>query len=243
MEAQRMARGLMAEHGLKGWTLVLDRAKTRAGVCRAGRREIGLSRELTVLHSAQQVRDTVLHEIAHALVGPGHGHDAVWRATAVRIGGSGERCVPSDAPKVEGPWVGVCPAGHRMSVHRRPVRVRTCPTCSPTLDLDALYTWTLRGQPAPMHPAYVAELAHHQEAARDAGGAGGRAGVRRGTARLEPGDRVRLLGGGKYAGLVGVIEKRGRTRYAVRTRRGLVSAPFALVGRLAEPSSAPGSVT
>ncbi|MDM8083739.1 SprT-like domain-containing protein [Cellulomonas cellasea] len=242
MEAQRMARGLMAEHGLKRWTLVLDRAKTRAGVCRAGRREIGLSRELTALHSVEQVRDTVLHEIAHALVGPGHGHDAVWRATAVRIGGSGERCVPSDAPKVEGPWVGVCPAGHRMSVHRRPVRVRTCPTCSPTLDLDALYTWTLRGQPAPMHPAYVAELAHVRAAARH-GGSGARVGAPGGAVDLEPGERVRLLGGGKYAGLVGVIEKRGRTRYAVRTPRGLVSAPFTLVGRLAEPSRAPGSVT
>lgn len=233
-----MARGLMAEHGLRGWTLVLDRAKTRAGVCRAGRREIGLSRELTALHSAEQVRDTVLHEIAHALVGPGHGHDAVWRATAVRIGGSGERCVPSDAPKVEGPWVGVCPAGHRTSVHRRPVRVRTCPTCSPTLDLGAVYTWTLRGQPAPMHPTYVAELAHLRS-----GHGSARVGESRGAAALAPGARVRLLGGGKYAGLVGVVEKRGRTRYTVRTPRGLVSAPFALVGPATGPSGAPGSVT
>ena len=25
------------------------------------------------------IRDTLLHEIAHAIVGPGHAHDAVWQ--------------------------------------------------------------------------------------------------------------------------------------------------------------------
>ena len=32
------------------------------------------------------IRDTILHEIAHALVGPCHGHDAVWRQKAREIG-------------------------------------------------------------------------------------------------------------------------------------------------------------
>src|SRR3954468_12751994 len=95
-EARRLATALMAEHGLSGWRLVLDSAKTRAGVCRAQRKEIGLSRHLTALHAEPEVRDTVLHEIAHALVGPAHGHDEVWRATALRIGCSGRRCVSQD---------------------------------------------------------------------------------------------------------------------------------------------------
>ena len=69
-DAVAVARGLLAEHGLTGWSVVLDRAKTRAGVCRADRREIGLSAPLTALHSPEEVRDTILHEIAHALVGP-----------------------------------------------------------------------------------------------------------------------------------------------------------------------------
>ncbi len=97
-QALAMGRRLLREHGLDGWTVVADRAKTRAGVCRFARRQIGISGPLTALHSEGEVRDTVLHEIAHALVGPEHGHDAVWRATAVRIGCSGERCVPADAP-------------------------------------------------------------------------------------------------------------------------------------------------
>ena len=63
-------RRLLREHGLDDWTIVADRAKTRAGVCRFAKRQIGLSAPLTTLHSDDEVLDTILHEIAHALVGP-----------------------------------------------------------------------------------------------------------------------------------------------------------------------------
>ena len=108
-------RRLLREHGLHDWSIVADRAKTRAGVCRFAKRQIGLSAPLTTLHSDDEVLDTILHEIAHALVGPQHGHDAVWRAKAREIGCSGERCVSSDAPRVPGDWVGRCPAGHEKT--------------------------------------------------------------------------------------------------------------------------------
>jgi predicted SprT family Zn-dependent metalloprotease len=222
-DAARMAIALMAEHGLTGWRLVFDSAKTRAGVCRPQRKQIGLSRHLTALHGEAEVRDTVLHEIAHALVGPAHGHDDVWRATAVRIGCSGLRCVSQDAPRVEGHWVGVCPAGHRRTAHRRPERVRSCALCSPVFDPDAVFVWTHRGRPAQMHPNYVAELAR----LRSKGSSGPVEGSPAPAPRL--GDRVRLRGSGKYRDLVGRVESRGRTRYTVRTELGLVTAPFALV--------------
>ncbi|HEX6056605.1 MAG TPA: SprT-like domain-containing protein, partial [Intrasporangium sp.] len=90
--ALKLGRELMAAHGLSDWVLNLDRARTRAGACRPARREISLSAHLTRLHPEDEVRDTILHEIAHALVGPGHGHDAVWRAKALAIGCSGQRC-------------------------------------------------------------------------------------------------------------------------------------------------------
>nr|WP_205864412.1 SprT-like domain-containing protein [Planosporangium mesophilum] len=208
----------MTQHGLTGWRLVFDNAKTRAGVCRSDRKEIGLSRVLTRLYSQAEVTDTVLHEIAHALVGTRHGHDKIWRATALRIGCSGTRCVPEESPKVEGAWVGMCPAGHRSTVHRRPVRVRSCRQCSPAFDTSALFEWTYRGQPAPMDPRYVAELARIQ----------GRV-VVPAVVPLRVGDRVRVTGGGKYGGLVGTIAKRGRSRYQVQTKAGVLSTPFALV--------------
>jgi predicted SprT family Zn-dependent metalloprotease len=233
-DARVLAVGLMAQHGLRGWRLVFDNAKSRAGVCRSDRKVIGLSRVLTSLYPEDQVTDTVLHEIAHALVGVRHGHDKVWRATAVRIGCSGKRCVPEEAPKVEGAWVGVCPAGHRSTLHRRPMRVKSCHRCSKVFDASALFEWTYRGRSAPMHPKYVAELARIQgrpvvPASAGSPESAGSAAV------LRVGDRVRLTGGGKYGGLVGTIEKRGRSRYQVQTRVGVLSAPFGIVEPISPP--------
>ena len=223
-EARELAAGLMARHKLAGWRLVFDNAKTRAGVCRSDRREIALSRPLMSLYSPEQVTETVLHEIAHALAGSAHGHDQVWRRIARRIGCSGRRCLPVDAPQVDGPWVGVCAAGHRTTAHRRPVRVRSCPQCSPRFDVSARYTWSHLGRPAAMDPRYDAELTRLLDN------------------RPQPvpvlmavGDRVRLVGSGKYSGLTGTVEKRGRSRYQVRTKAGLLNVAFSA----AQPVTAP----
>ena len=152
-------RRLLREHGLHDWSIVADRAKTRAGVCRFAKRQIGLSAPLTTLHSDDEVLDTILHEIAHALVGPQHGHDAVWRAKAREIGCSGERCVSSEAPRVPGDWVGRCPAGHEKSRHRAPTRLMSCGLCARRFDQRHLFTWSYRGRPATLPPAYTAQLA------------------------------------------------------------------------------------
>lgn len=145
-DARGLAEGLLRLHGLLEWRVVFDRAKTRAGVCRFSRREIGLSGPLTALHSPAEARDTVLHEIAHALVGPQHKHDAVWRAEAARLGCSARACLPPESPRVPAPWLGTCPAGHTVSRHRRPVRLGSCPRCSPTYSPEHVFQW--RFQPS-----------------------------------------------------------------------------------------------
>lgn len=216
-EALRLGRELLRQHGLEGWTMTLDGAKTRAGACLAQRRQISLSRHLTRLHSQEEVRDTILHEVAHALVGPRHGHDAVWREAALRIGCSGQRCVPEDAPRVEGPWRGVCSAGHEVTRHRVPTRVSVCARCRGP-ETDRLLEWTHLGRRVPMHPNYVAEL----EAWR-----AGR--LRQAPGRLPVGQAVRITAPGEFEGLAGRVVKRGRTRYHVQLRAGLVTVPFAFV--------------
>jgi len=234
IEARSLATDLMALHGLTGWRLVFDNAKMRAGVCRPGRREIGLSRVLTALHTDAEVRDTVLHEIAHALVGPAHGHDAVWRSRAQAIGSTGGRCVPETAARAAAPWAGRCPAGHEFQRHRRPTRVMSCSLCSPRFGPGSLISWRFHGRAVPMHPRFVAELSHllargdGEAAASTASSLA--AGVLPSVDRmltLPVGASVVVSGSGRYAGLVGVIEKRGRTRYHVRTRLGLLTVPFA----------------
>ena len=208
-----MAQELMHRHGLQGWRVEIDGAKRRAGVCRFTDRVIGLSGPLTELHGEEEVRDTVLHEIAHALVGPAHAHDHVWRATAQRIGCTGRRCVDADSPRVTGDWLGVCPAGHEKDRHRRPERVMSCGLCSRTFDPQHVYAWTYRGRPAAMHPNYLAELAALQSG--------------RPLRVLPVGSRVRITFDGEHFGRVGRVVKRGRTSYHVRVTGGLLRVAFA----------------
>jgi predicted SprT family Zn-dependent metalloprotease len=87
--AQTLATDLMTEHGLiaLGWRFVFDeRAQRRVGQTRYAKKEIGLSLSALPHNSEALIRDVILHEIAHAHVGPGAGHGPVWRRMAASIG-------------------------------------------------------------------------------------------------------------------------------------------------------------
>jgi predicted SprT family Zn-dependent metalloprotease len=214
--AERLARGLMAEHGLRGWTFRFDRARRRAGLCRYDRREISVSGPLAALYGEADVREVVLHEIAHALVGPRHAHDDVWRAAARRLGASGRRVVRESSPEVDGDWVGVCPAGHRVTRFRRPSRPQACGRCAPVFDRGHLLSWTFRGEPVPEFGAVAAVVAPVDPA----------------TVRV--GETLRVTAPGRYEGVVGEVVKRGRTRFHLRIAAGVLTVPFGLVERAAE---------
>ncbi|HLS26226.1 MAG TPA: SprT-like domain-containing protein [Beutenbergiaceae bacterium] len=159
-EAMSMGRRLLDRHGLEHWDLRWDRAKRRAGMCRFDTRVISLSRYLTELHDAEQVRDTVLHEIAHALAGPDAGHGPQWRAKAELVGANPRRTLPPEVPLPDAPWQGRCPGGHEHVRFRRPTRPLSCSRCCPRFCLAHLITWTNRGEP--FHP----DARYHQELRR-----------------------------------------------------------------------------
>lgn len=154
--AADLATGLIGAHGLQGWGFRFDRARVRAGACHHTTRTITLSPWITAAHDESQVRETLLHEIAHALVGPRHGHDTVWRAQARAIGASGERCYQGgDEPVVPGRWQGRCAAGHVVHRHRRPTRVLVCTRCRGGSTLARVLRWEHDGRPVREH-----ELGH-----------------------------------------------------------------------------------
>jgi predicted SprT family Zn-dependent metalloprotease len=97
-EAAHLARQLMMENQLTDWSFGFDHARRRFGRCDYTHRQITLSRPLTLLNSIDEVRDTILHEIAHALC-PKDGHGAKWRAVCRRLGAKPARCY-SDATVV-----------------------------------------------------------------------------------------------------------------------------------------------
>jgi predicted SprT family Zn-dependent metalloprotease len=125
--ALETAAELMRQHGLQGWSVRLDHARRRAGQCDYTRRVISLSRHYVRHADTAHIHDTILHEIAHALVGPHHGHDAVWRRKAREIGCSATRC--HTLTFATAPWVMRCPNGcFEVARHRRKSGL-VCATC------------------------------------------------------------------------------------------------------------------
>jgi predicted SprT family Zn-dependent metalloprotease len=107
--ALALAEQLMTQHGLSGWRVKLDHARRRAGQCDFSAKTISLSRHYVRHAEADHIRDTILHEIAHALVGVRHGHDAVWRQKAREIGCTANRC--HTLTFAEPKWSMRCPNG------------------------------------------------------------------------------------------------------------------------------------
>ncbi|MCS7034636.1 MAG: SprT-like domain-containing protein [Phycisphaerae bacterium] len=89
--ARKLARSLMDQHGLTDWQFAFDRARRRFGICSPTRKLIGLSAHLVHLNTEAEVRDTILHEIAHALT-PGDNHGPRWREVCRKLGARPERC-------------------------------------------------------------------------------------------------------------------------------------------------------
>jgi predicted SprT family Zn-dependent metalloprotease len=89
--AARASAWLVA-HQLEGWSFQFDHATRRAGCCNYQTQVISLAHAYARAASDAEIDDTLLHEIAHALVGKAHGHDQLWRAKAVALGCSGHRC-------------------------------------------------------------------------------------------------------------------------------------------------------
>ena len=94
------------------YTFKFDSSRSRFGQCRYNQKEIGISRYLASVNSYSQVKDTILHEIAHALTRSGH--DEKWRQKCIELGARPVRCY--DVKEVQST------PKYRMS----------CPACSRT---------------------------------------------------------------------------------------------------------------
>lgn len=126
--AHNLAIQLMTQHGLldKGWSFEFDNAKRRFGVCRFRSKRIGLSKPLTLANEVEQVRDTILHEIAHAIAGHAAGHGPEWKSVCVQIGAKPERCyTEEDTTLIAGKYRAVCGGcGKTYDRHKRVPRGR-----------------------------------------------------------------------------------------------------------------------
>lgn len=126
------------------WTFAFDHARTRAGACDYAKHRITVSRLIAERSDDDEVHQTLLHEVAHALAGPAAGHGPEWKAIAADLGYVGGRVHHGPVATELAPWVGVCPAGHQHYRYRRPQRVTSCAQCSRRFDARHRIAWTQR---------------------------------------------------------------------------------------------------
>ena len=127
-----IAYQLFSQHGLENWSFRFDHAKSRAGMCDYSKKIISISRRYAKTASQSQIKNTLLHEIAHALVGHSHGHDGIWKSVALEIGCDGKRChnLVFSTPK----WNMHCPKGCFSTPRHRRKEYLICGIChSPVL--------------------------------------------------------------------------------------------------------------
>jgi predicted SprT family Zn-dependent metalloprotease len=149
-KAEQLARTLMKEHGLtrRRWRFEFNRSKKYRGMCCFDLHVIKLSKLFVELNTEEDVRDTILHEIAHALTYKDkderlhHGHGELWKRVANNIG-----CrYTSDGSSGGGvgvpfKWVGTCPAC-RGSIESHSRCKWSCGDCSMVYDPRFIVEWT-----------------------------------------------------------------------------------------------------
>lgn len=147
---ETMARAAMNAHGLRHWKLHIGTARQQAGSCNGRTNTIMLSHLLMKGWPVEEVMDTILHEIAHALTPRDKGHGDKWRAKCVEIGAKPDRTYDGSLarearaadPALMGKWLQSCECNDdRGRAHRRRKNTRWS-ACGH----DVLYR--LEGEPA-----------------------------------------------------------------------------------------------
>ena len=161
MDLQRLvlvaAQELIA-HNLTGWTFTFGDSKRRLGACKYKFKRIEIAEYYAANSPEEHVLDTLRHEIAHALAGPGAGHGPEWRVIAVKIGAKPVACDHSEEAVVKpGDWQAHCPGCQRTHQrYKRPPSLTgyrcACPAKSPI-------TYEYKGDPAykPFVPETLAD--------------------------------------------------------------------------------------
>ncbi len=127
--AKALALELMTKHNLHDWKFGFDRACRRAGLCSFRRKRITLSIYYVRMNSENEIRDTILHEIAHAITPTDAYHGMTWKLTAQSIGARPERCSARTVIMPKGRIVGACACGQEHSMFRMPKVLYFCTRC------------------------------------------------------------------------------------------------------------------
>jgi len=152
-ECKVAAYELFRRYKLVGWRFGFANTGRRLGVCKFRKCLIQLQTYYAEHNPPAEVMETVLHEIAHALAGPKHGHDAVWQSIARSIGCKDIKAVSTDPDIITKPgkYQARClNCDKTYSLHRKPgISSRHyCRRCG-RLDGALTFVDTVKSSPTP----------------------------------------------------------------------------------------------
>lgn len=187
------ARLRMNAAGLKNWTVgYVGGTPNYMGTANHGLKRITLAAMHLYHLPTREQEDTVLHEMAHALIPGNHKHDATWKAKAALLGANPMMTGNHGTPAEAYPVIATCEQGCRIGRNRMPAEgVWGC------LPHDAPLTFTRK--PKQRRPFEVTEALRLYGVPK--------------PARPAIGTTVRLVAPGHpLHGMEGTLTKLGRTR-------------------------------
>ncbi|MGA8763053.1 MAG: SprT-like domain-containing protein, partial [Candidatus Sulfotelmatobacter sp.] len=85
-EASELGRKLLDAYELKDWGIRLSPNNSFVGLCDRKGKNIYLNLHHVDTHPDSEIKDTILHEIAHCLTPNDHEHGSEWQAMAIKVG-------------------------------------------------------------------------------------------------------------------------------------------------------------
>lgn len=141
-EAESLVYKYMAKHDLPDeWLFRWQNKKNSLGTCSYNKKEIRLSKWYVELNDLISVRDTILHEIAHALSyvyygSEGIGHGKLWKDICRQIGAIPKACSKENLIKPQNHYKYIDTCYCSITYKRHRVRTNTkysCPKCKKEL--------------------------------------------------------------------------------------------------------------
>ena len=125
--------------GLQEWELRFSNQKRQMGYCRPRQKLISISLAFMEANPYPVIKDTLLHEVAHAVHYLETGktnHDNGWKEIAYRVGCEPKRCATGEGLNMpKGNYVGVCPVcGEETYFYRKVKRSYSCGKCTKGYD-------------------------------------------------------------------------------------------------------------
>lgn len=128
-QVRNLALDLMKKNNLVGWIIKFNNAKRACGICLYDKKIISFSRYYVLLNNYEDIKNTILHEIAHALSPFGSHHNKIWKRKAMEIGCKAER-INHNAIMPEGKYKYYCKrCGEKTGTHRKLKGPRACKLC------------------------------------------------------------------------------------------------------------------